>query len=317
MNSCVALIIFKRLDTTCQVFERIRQARPSKLLVIADGPRTDRPEEVDQCRQTRAVIDRVDWDCQVFRNYAEINLGCRQRVATGLDWIFTMVDEAIILEDDCLPDPTFFQFCEQLLEKYRYDQRVMMISGSNYMLEWKSHQQSYHFSYGNSIWGWATWRRAWQHYDLGMQLWSDPDIRNRIKMLLADDIVFHYRSQGFDRAYQGQEDDWAYAWDFAKLLQSGLTIFPSRNLIANIGIDMTSRADEENRTRRGFQPQLSNLSTGAMAFPLREPHCMVADKEYDLQRMLKACGVPRKKLLLKFALDNIGQLTHLMRRQLA
>lgn len=135
INTPVVFIIFKRPDTTEKVFEAIRRVKPPKLLVVADGPRAEQPSEVEKCSATRAIIDRVDWNCEVLKNYSETNLGCMQRVSSGLDWVFKTVPEAIILEDDCLPDATFFRFCEELLERYRDDERVMSVCGVNFQFD--------------------------------------------------------------------------------------------------------------------------------------------------------------------------------------
>ena len=142
LTTPVAFIIFKRPDTTRKVFEEIRRAKPPKLLVIADGPRPNIVGEAEKCAAARAIIDSVDWECEVLKNYSDENLGCKQRVSSGLDWVFDNVEEAIILEDDCLPHPTFFRFCEELLEKYRDDERVMKIDGTNILSGWKSNTQS-------------------------------------------------------------------------------------------------------------------------------------------------------------------------------
>ena len=139
LTTPVAFLIFNRVDTTARVFEAIRQARPPKLLVVADGPRPGREGEAALCEQARSVIARVDWPCEVLTNFADTNLGCRKRVSSGIDWVFSTVPEAIILEDDCLPDPTFFRFCDELLERYRDDKRVMMISGDNFPVRPQTH----------------------------------------------------------------------------------------------------------------------------------------------------------------------------------
>jgi hypothetical protein len=167
----VAFLVFNCPDTTIRVFEEIRCARPPKLLVVADGPRADRPGEADKCQAVRAVIETVDWPCEVLKNYSDVNLGCKIRVSSGLDWVFEQVEEAIILEGDCLPHPTFFRFCEELLETYRDDERIGMISGDNFQFGRKRGDASYYFSRYNHIWGWASWRRAWQHYDRNMAIW--------------------------------------------------------------------------------------------------------------------------------------------------
>jgi hypothetical protein len=132
LKTTVAFFIFNRPYTTEKVFAEIAKAKPPKLLVVADGPHPDRPGEVDACATVRAIINHVDWKCEVLTNYSDVNLGCRRRVASGLNWVFDQVEEAIILEDDCLPHPSFFRFCEELLEIYRHDERVMHIAGSNF-----------------------------------------------------------------------------------------------------------------------------------------------------------------------------------------
>ena len=173
MKTPVAFIIFNRPDTTKRVFEAIRQAKPPKLFVIADGSRSDRLGEAEKCAATRAIIDGVDWECEILTNYSDVNLGCKIRVSSGLDWVFSEVEEAIILEDDCLPHPSFFAFCEELLEKYRNDSRIMQICGSNVLKDQVNIDDSYYFSKYGPIWGWASWRRAWQEYDVDMKLWAE------------------------------------------------------------------------------------------------------------------------------------------------
>jgi hypothetical protein len=146
MITPIAFLIFNRPDTTKKVFDLICEAKPPKLLVIADGPRQDQVGEVEKCIATRTIIDRVDWDCEVITNYSDVNLGCKVRVSSGIDWVFQQVDEAIILEDDCLPDPSFFRYCDELLERYRDDTRIMFISGDNFQFGRKSTTDSYYFS---------------------------------------------------------------------------------------------------------------------------------------------------------------------------
>lgn len=146
LTTPVAFLVFNRPDTTIRVFEEIRRARPPKLLVVADGARADRPGEAEKCAQVRAIVEQVDWECGVLKNYADDNMGCKRRISSGLDWVFANVEEAIILEDDCLPHPSFFRFCEELLRRYRDDERVMMISGDNFQFGKKRTDYSYYFS---------------------------------------------------------------------------------------------------------------------------------------------------------------------------
>src|SRR5579871_4386735 len=165
LTTPVALIVFNRPDTTRQVFQEIRRVRPPVLLVVADGPRRDHPEDEQLCRETRAVAEEVDWPCQVLTEYSDVNLGCRHRPASGLDWVFSQVEEAIILEDDCVPHPSFFRFCSELLSRYRDDARIGTIAGTNVQGGRKRGGASYYFSKYPTIWGWASWRRAWALYD--------------------------------------------------------------------------------------------------------------------------------------------------------
>ena len=235
LDTPVVLIIFNRPDTTEKVFDTISQAQPKKLLVVADGPRIDRPNEAEKCAAARAIIDRVDWKCEVLTNYSETNLGCKYRVSTGLDWVFSQVEEAIIIEDDCLPSPSFFYFCQTLLERYRDDERIMHISGNNFQFGQSRTEHSYYFSKYNHIWGWASWRRAWKHYDVEMKTWEECKEAKMLNSVCNDIYEQAYWSDIFDRVHQGFIDTWDYQWTYACWAQSGLSILPNVNLITNIG----------------------------------------------------------------------------------
>jgi hypothetical protein len=300
MNTPVVLLIFKRPDTTEKVFEVIRQAKPAKLLVVADGARDDRPTEAEKCSATRAIIDKVDWDCEVFKNYSDVNLGCKQRVYTGLNWAFEMVEEAIILEDDCLPHPTFFQFCEELLQNYRDDERIMSIGGTNIKGNWKSDIQSYHFSYYGSIWGWATWRRAWQHFDIAMKLWEQPEVKHRVRDVLADEQQYQLREKHFDAACSGKVDAWSYQWRFATLIQSGLAILPAVNLVSNIGFgEGATHTQASNSQERSFPLQ-------ACSFPLKINDFVAVDRAYDREIFM---NLTRRKNVFLRAANKMKKLT--------
>jgi GT2 family glycosyltransferase len=237
MQTPVAFIIFNRPDSTSRVFEAIRQAKPPLLLVIADGARSSKPGEAEKCAATRAIIDRVDWDCEVRTNYADVNLGCGKRVSSGIDWVFQEVEEAIILEDDCLPHPSFFQFCEEMLAYYRDDSRIMAISGNNFQRGRKCSDDSYYFSRYNHVWGWASWRRAWKHYDFTMSEWPQVRDGNWLNSILDNRELSKYWTVEFEKVYRGAIDTWDYQWTFACWIQNSLTILPQVNLISNIGFN--------------------------------------------------------------------------------
>jgi len=229
----VVLILFNRPDLTKIVFEAIAQVKPAQLLVIADGPRE--PEEAEKCNKARAVIERVDWNCQILTNFSDKNLGCKRRVSSGLDWVFSIVEEAIILEDDCLPAPTFFSFCETLLKRYRYDERIMMISGNNFQRGQNKTEYSYYFSKYSHIWGWASWRRAWRHYDVDMKTWPKFKKMNWLCSVCTDSYEQRYWMDRFDSVFDGAIDTWDYQLLYAYWCQSGLAILPNSNLVSNIG----------------------------------------------------------------------------------
>jgi hypothetical protein len=275
LETPIVLIIFKRPDTTSKVFEVIRQAKPEKLLVIADGARTDRLGEAEKCAAARAIIDRVDWDCEVLKNYSDINLGCARRVSSGLNWVFDQVEEAIILEDDCVPDPTFFPFCEELLDRYRYDTRIMAISGQNVQFGRKRTDYSYYFSRYNHCWGWATWRRAWQHFDFDMKLWSEVQSKGLLNDLLETPDAVERWTQIFQDTYDGQNDSWAYRWTFACWVQSSLSILSNVNLVSNIGFGSESTHTTEKASK------LDSIPAKRLDFPLKHPPLIIRDAQAD------------------------------------
>ncbi|BAZ53539.1 methyltransferase FkbM [Nostoc sp. NIES-4103] len=274
LKTPVVFIIFKRPNTTEKVFEAIRKAKPPKLLVIGDGPRTDRPGEAEKCEATREIIQRVDWNCEVLTNYSEVNLGCNKRVSSGLDWVFEQVEEAIILEDDCLPHPTFFPFCEELLEKYRNDSRVISISGQNVQLGRKRTKYSYYFSRYNHCWGWATWRRAWQHYDIHMKLWAEVKDSGYLKDILKDPGAVKFWTNYFQKTYENRLDSWAVRWTFASWVQNGISILSNTNLISNIGFGLEA-------THTLTENPFANLPVEAVDFPLNHPPFMIRDDVAD------------------------------------
>lgn len=274
MTTPVVFIIFKRPDTTLRVFEEIRRARPTKLLIIADGPRADHPEEKDKCAAARAIVENIDWDCEVLRNYSDTNMGCRRRVSSGLDWAFDMVEEAIILEDDCLPHPAFFQFCDELLEKYRHDERVAMIRGDNWP-ETRQRDYSYYFSVYPSVWGWASWRRVWKNYDVTMKRWPDVKKEPWFGDWLGTGATTRLWTNIFDGAYTGKIETWAYPFIFTAWCGSQLSISPCVNLVSNIGDGADSTHDMGENNPRLNRPLME------MPFPLKHPEYIVRCRELD------------------------------------
>lgn len=275
LKTPVVLLIFNRPDATEKVFEVIRQVKPPLLLVVADGPREDKPDDIRKCNAARAIVDCVDWDCKVLKNYSEINLGCGRRPASGLDWVFEMVEEAIILEDDCVPHPTFFRFCEELLERYRYDQRIMSISGQNVQFGRRRTEYSYYFSRYNHGWGWATWRRAWQYFDFDMKLWPEVLDKNLLKDILVDTHVVKNWTKIFQLTYDKFINCWDYQFTFSCWIQNGLSILSDVNLVSNIGHG--SEASNTTDTKSPF----NNIPAEAVSFPLKHPLFVIRNLEAD------------------------------------
>lgn len=267
MNIPVAFIIFNRPEKTRSVFTEIAKAKPRKLFVIADGPRKDHPSDIQKCQDARSVIDDIDWECEVFKNFADENLGCGKRPATGISWVFDHVDRSIILEDDCLPHPTFFRFCDELLEKYKDNPKIMQINGSNLQLEKKRTADSYYFSSANICWGWATWRRAWDCYDINIEKWPQVKKGTWLMDIVNDREAAEYWGQIFDHAYEGAGDVsyWDYQWRFSFWLNNGFAISPRDPLISNIGFDNSGT-----HTIYSNDPY-ANIQTRPMTFPLRHP----------------------------------------------
>ena len=253
----VGFLIFNRPDTTKQVFQAIARVKPRTLLVVCDGPRNDRPGEARRVEATRAIIDQVNWPCTVKTNYADENMGCKKRIVSGLEWIFQHTEEAIILEDDCLPESSFFSFCENLLDRYRYDHRIVSISGNNFQQGQSRTEYSYYFSKYFHCWGWASWRRVWENFDPEMTFWPSFSETESLKIFADSREEESYWQRIFSLQYAGQIDSWAYPWLFSCWTQNGLTAIPAVNLVSNIGF-------RQDATHTTGDSHLANLQTQAL-----------------------------------------------------
>lgn len=275
LNTPVAFITFNRPQVTERVFSRIRQMRPPKLFLISDGPRLGRADDVDLVKTTRAIVQDVDWDCEVFVNFSEINLGCRKRVSSGIDWVFENVEAAIILEDDCLPTPDFFQFCEEMLEFYKNQTNVGMISGDNFQFNKTIESNSYYFSRYCHIWGWATWRRAWQKYDVSMSDWPQLRAENWLEKILISPSSARHWKKSFDEVYENCLDTWDHQWSFACWKNNMLAVMPNVNLISNIGFG-------DGATHTKGNSIYSNMTTGIFRFPVDHPDAIKINIDADI-----------------------------------
>jgi hypothetical protein len=275
MRSPLLFLVFNRPEPTAEVFAAIRAARPPRLYVAADGARPSRSGEAQRCEQTRRVATAVDWPCEVKTLFREQNLGCKQAVSRALDWFFECEAEGIILEDDCVPDPSFFQYCDELLERYRDDDRIALISGDNFQFGRVYGESSYYFSRYCHIWGWASWRRGWQRYDRDMNAWPAFRDSGELERVFASrPREARYWRRAFDKVRQGKIDTWDYQWNFAVWAHRMLTILPQKNLVRNIGFGV----DATHTTGRN---KFADMRAEKLDFPLQHPAsfapCSVAD----------------------------------------
>lgn len=284
LDAAVLLIAFNRPETTRKVFEAIRMARPRRLYFAVDGPRSGRAGERELCE---AVVRQaaVDWDCELKTLIRQENLGCREAVSSALDWFFEHEPEGIILEDDCLPSESFFTYCEELLERYREDERVWQVCGTAFVAEGLAHKRehAYLFSKYGPIWGWASWRRAWVHNDPKLAKWPEMKKEPAFSSAYPSLAERRARLELGERLYRGEIDTWDYQWGMVKNFNSGLSAVPCRNLVVNIGFG-------ENATHTHGENPHAPRETRELAFPLSHPAFVLADREHD-ELYLRTVGI--------------------------
>lgn len=293
LNTPILLIAFNRLDTTKQVFNSIRRQKPNHLYISSDGPRTHIPEESNKINELRDyLLKNIDWNCQVKKLFHSENKGCGPAVNEAISWVFSHEEKCIILEDDTLPDDSFYKFCDELLEKYKSDDRIGLISGNNH-IGFKPENDSYIFSKFKFTWGWATWRRAWENMDCDMKFLKSS----------KDSIVSNmgYKEESAEIWNKKIEDlnhnrvnTWDYQWFLSLSAQNQLTIFPSKNLVANIGF-----GDNATHTT-GMAPD-SFTQKHEIKFPLKHPEYIVPNINFEkkYENIMVFTRPLWKKLLLK------------------
>jgi hypothetical protein len=278
LNTPILFLIFNRPDTTKIVFDRIREIKPKYLYIAADGPRENRQGEELVCKATREyVLDSIDWDCEFKTLFRDKNLGCGSAVSSAITWFFENVEMGIILEDDILADLSFFHYCDVLLNKYRDDTRIMHISGLNIKTKWNIADGSYFFSKLGTIWGWATWRRAWVHYDFNISIWQYPEMQAKILSLFPEKVRKD-RKKLYDDLFSNKIDTWDYQWTFSRIIQSGLSIIPKTNLIKNIGCGYTG-------THTQKKHPWSDLEVIPLPLILKHTQFIIHDVDYDLYHL--------------------------------
>ena len=274
-NTPVLFLIYNRPELTFEIFEQIKKIKPKKLYVAADGPRKDKLNDYKNCEQTRQILLGIDWDCQVKTLFRESNLGCKMAVSSAINWFFDNEEAGIIIEDDIKADKDFFLFCEEMLIRYADDNRVMHIAGNNLQFGWKKSEYSYYFSNYGSIWGWATWRRAWKLYDVEINKYPQFIVDQILQSIFYNDDEIQFRKSNFDEIFFNGLDTWDFQWTFARLCNSGLSIVPNKNLIKNIGFNKEATHTKDVNDLR------ANLQIEKLNFPLVHPNFIVRDNLSD------------------------------------
>ncbi len=275
----VTLIIFNRPETTRKVFEQVKKICPKKIFIISDEGRNEKEKEI--VREARRIVEDIDWECEIHKNYAKQNMGCGYRVSSGLDWVFDHTEFSIILEDDCVPNRSFFRFCSEMLEKYRDDERIMYISGNNF------HKQipfshSYDFVNIGWIWGWATWRRAWEKYDFKISSWKEESKNKMLRRFYTDNEYPIFENDLKALSDRGLFT-WDFQWQYACACNNGMCIVPCKNLITNIGFGEEAT---HTKTRRAYYDGRSS----ELEFPLSDPEFIIPNRKYDYLTLVHLKG---------------------------
>lgn len=258
MKIPVLFIVFNRPDTTRKVFEKIRQVKPARLYVAADGPRINVKDEKEKINMVRDIATNVDWSCEIKTLFRDKNLGCKKGASSAITWFFENEEKGIILEDDCVPHSDFFVFCDNLLNHYFENNKVTVITGSNFQNnKWRG-DASYYFSKYNHCWGWASWRRSWKNYDGEIKFWPDWKHSDDWKEFIPDDVERKYWTKIFDLVYAQKIDSWAYPWLASTWYNNGITATPNVNLISNIGFGKDA-THTKNKNDKNSNKRTSNL----------------------------------------------------------
>lgn len=274
MDSPILFMVFNRPNVTQRVFDVIRKAKPPKLYIAADGPRENKAGEAELCQAVKKIVSNINWRCEVHTLFREENIGCKLAISGALDWFFSQESEGIILEDDCLPELSFFQFCDELLRRFRDDERVGMISGCNFQNEAKLSQDSYYFSRFCHIWGWATWARSWKKYDVKIAQWPELKKNDWLKSLGFNGWEKQHWEKAFDKVFNGEIDTWDHQWTFASWVNNMLSVTPCVNLISNIGFGAEA-------THTKGKSIFSEMQQDPIQFPLTHPNAIVSNKVAD------------------------------------
>jgi len=308
-RSAVLFIIFNRPDTTSSVFEKIREARPRKLYIAADGPRSTNTFDQARCTQARSVVDKIDWPCEIKTLFRDKNLGCKYGVSTAIDWFFENEQEGVILEDDCLPSNDFFRFCDLMLEKYRHDTRIRHITGCNLQHGKKWGSASYYYSSNVHVWGWACWKRVWQQYDVELANYNENEIEEQFSKIFPEPILVESWIEIFGKMKRNEIDTWDYQLGIANFFNNGLCIIPNFNLISNIGFgpDGTHTFSESDRNANlPFEELPKQVVHPKYILPERQADLFTWNADFHIESRRKA--KLKKEGMIKYQLNKLVKL---------
>ena len=254
LNKAVLFLVFNRPNTTKIVFEAIREARPPRLYIASDGAREEKIGEKEKCDEVKKIVANIDWECEVKTLFRDKNFSCGVAVSEAISWFFENEEDGIILEDDCLPDQTFFSYCEELLDYYKDNDSVMHISGDHF-LDFKYGNDSYYFATIEHCWGWASWRSAWKHFDFTLEKYPLQIIEEKLFYMYGNYEMRDYWKDIYIKMKNNEIDSWAYRWTLSIIANNGICINPNINLISNIGFD------EDGTHTFGKNDPLANIPT--------------------------------------------------------
>lgn len=279
MKVPVSIIIFNRPENTRRLLESLNIYKPETLFIISDGPRKNFENDQEKVIQSRKIFEKIDWKCEVFFNNSASNLGCRERIISGLNWVFGQVDKSIILEDDCIPTEEFFLFMELMLNKYQTDKEISSVCGTNFLPDWNENKNSYLYSKYCHVWGWGTWKDRWEKIDFNLDKLHEIKKTKFLKNYLGSFRAYLYWHWILNNVYLKKIDSWAYIWNFTNFINKSLSIIPAINLLSNIGIGKNS----SNTRSLPYKYIKAEESKQKLKFPLKYPSHILLDFKHDLK----------------------------------
>lgn len=293
--SPILFLGFNRPETARKVFEAISNVKPRKLYIALDGPRKGNLEDIRKSKLVKEIFYSINWDCEIKTLYRDENLGCKYAVSSAINWFFECEEEGIILEDDCLPGDDFFVFCDELLEKYRHDTRIMHIGGTNFHVNKQCANDSYYFSNLCNVWGWASWRNTWKNYDVELSKYANIDAFEKFNIIFNNKIIAESWVHILKKLLSNGINTWDYQWTITIMLNNGLTIMPNENLIKNIGfgIDATHTVDVNSKIPNNELGTIGTIVHPSIILPEKKLDIITLKREFRYNKMKK------KKMLNK------------------